>query len=99
MKSFSLALLLVVACNQHHTDPQSPTYMGDQVTPEDVVWTQLVNATANGATLTKSGGQPSADDAGGTSSKSLGAGDGWLEVTVGDTQAFRFVGFAQPHAG
>ncbi|MGZ3429633.1 MAG: hypothetical protein ACXVCV_23445, partial [Polyangia bacterium] len=64
-----------------------------------MVWTQLVNATTNGATLTKSGGQPWADDAGGTSSQSLGAGDGWLEVAVGDTQAFRFVGFAQTHAG
>ena len=74
-------------------------YSGDQVTPQDVVWTQLVNATASGATLTKSGGQPWADDAGGSSSQSLGAGDGWLEVTVADTQAFRFVGLAQAHAG
>jgi chitinase len=100
MKRFSLALLLVVACNQHQSQPQpTPNYSGDQVTPEDVVWTQLVNATASGPTLTKSGGQPWADDAGATSSQSLGSGDGWFEVTVGDTQTFRFVGFARAHAG
>jgi spore germination protein YaaH len=58
-----------------------------------------VNATAAGATITKSGGQPWADDAGGVSAQSLGAGDGWLEFTVGDTQPYRFVGLARPHAG
>jgi spore germination protein YaaH len=99
MKRFSLALLLAVACNQQHApNPTTPIYSDTQLIPEDVVWTALVNATANGATLTKSGGQPWADDAGGTSAQSIGAGDGWLEITVGDAQPFRFVGLARPHA-
>lgn len=65
----------------------------------DVVWTQLVNATASGNTLTKSGGRPYLDDAGAVSAQSLVAGDGALEFTVAETQAFRFVGLAAPHSG
>lgn len=100
MKRLSLCLLFFVACSRHSAPaPNGPTYGGDQLAAQDVVWTQLVNATANGATLTKSGGQPQFDDAGGVSAQSIGAGDGWLEVTVGDTQPFRMVGLALPHAG
>src|SRR4051794_2590329 len=100
MKKFSFALLLLAACSrQHAPDPATPTYGSNQLAPEDVVWTQLVNATAAGATITKSGGQPWTDDAGGVSAQSLGGGDGWLEFTVGDTQPYRFVGLARPHAG
>ncbi len=97
MKKFSLGLLLLAACGQRQT--ANPGYSGTAVTPQDVVWTQLVNATASGATVTRSGGQPQADDAGASSAQSLGAGDGWLEITVGDAQPFRFVGLARPHAG
>ncbi|MCA1664923.1 MAG: hypothetical protein LC659_11730, partial [Myxococcales bacterium] len=98
MKRFSLALLLAVACNHHSTKAPQPTYNGNQVTPAAVVWTQLVNATASGGTLTKSGGQPSLDDAGAVSAQSLGGGDGWLEFTVVDAQPYRVVGLARPHA-
>jgi spore germination protein YaaH len=98
MKIVSLSLLLLVAACSHHPDTQKPSTVTG-VTPQDVVWTQVVNATADGSTLTKSGGQPSADDAGGVSSLSLGASDGWLELTVVDTQAFRFVGLGRPHSG
>src|SRR3954466_543477 len=100
MKKFSLPCLVLVASSQHHAPTSGrPTYGGNQLAPEDVAWTQLVNATANGNTVTKSGGQPWADDAGGVSAQSLGGGDGWLEFAVGDTQPFRFVGLARPHAG
>src|SRR6185312_13259357 len=92
-------LLLVAACSRQTSSAPGPTYGGNQLAPEDVVWTQLVNATANGSTLTKSGGQPWADDAGGVSAQSLGGGDGWLEFTVGDGAPFRVVGLARPHMG
>ncbi len=100
MKRFSLAmaLALVAACSSKST-PTPSSYNGDALAPTDVVWTQLVNATASGNSITKSGGDPSLDDAGGVSAQSLGAGDGWLEVTVADPNAFRFVGLAHPHAG
>jgi spore germination protein YaaH len=59
----------------------------------------VTNATANGSTLVKSGGTPGLDDAGAVSAQELEAGDGWLEVTVAETQTFRFVGLAHPHSG
>ena len=100
MKKLSLCALLVVACSRQHAPaPGAPIYGGDALVPADVVWTQLVNASASGATITKSGGQPQFDDAGGVSAQSIGAGDGWLELTVGDAQPFRMVGLARPHAG
>ena len=101
MKTFSLFALLFAftACSKPHSTATPPSYGGDALVPEDVVWTQLTNATASGATLTKTGGQPQLDDAGGVSAQSIGAGDGWLELTVADTQPFRMVGLALPHAG
>ena len=98
MKRFSVAILLTVACS-HHSSPTPSSYSGDALAPVAVVWTQLVNATASGNSITKAGGDPSLDDAGGVSVQSLGAGDGWLDVTVSDASAFRFVGLAHPHSG
>lgn len=113
MKNSSMLLAFAVACSQHHVSPRPGTGgNGDApaapsgsglppavVTLEDVVWTQLVNATANGNSLTKSAGQPSLDDAGGTSAQSIDAGDGWLEITAVDNQLFRFVGLGRAHTG
>ena len=96
--ALGLALVGVVSCSSKHSSSPS-SYSSDALAPVDVVWAQLVNATASGGTITKSGGQPWADDAGGVSAQSIGDGDGWLEVTVADTAAFRFVGLAQPHTG
>ena len=56
MKKFSLACLVFVACSQQRSPTPAPIYGGNQLAPEDVVWTQLVNATANGSTLTKAAG-------------------------------------------
>jgi hypothetical protein len=94
-----MAFALLSACSSKSGQKPSPSYSGNSIAPVDVVWTQLVNASAAGNNITKSGGDPSLDDAGGISSQSLGAGDGWLEVTVADPNAFRFVGLAHPHAG
>jgi glycosyl hydrolase family 18 (putative chitinase)/purple acid phosphatase-like protein len=109
MKKFSVLIGLVVACSQHHAPapassgapaaPSGSNLPPAVVTAEDVVWTQLVNATANGNLLTKSGGQPWADDAGGESAQSIAAGDGWLEFAAVDNQLFRFVGIGRAHAG
>ena len=97
----ALAPLLAVACSSSHRSapPATPIYGGDQLSPVDVVWTQLVNATATGPTIAKSGGQAQLDDAGGASAQSITAGDGWLELTVGDPAPFRMAGLALPHAG
>jgi chitinase len=63
------------------------------------VWTQVVNATASGGTLTKSGGTGGAADAGGVTAQQLTSGDGYFEFTAGETELFRFAGLARPHAG
>src|SRR2546430_8177548 len=63
MKRISLALVFVAACSQHRSPaPQSPEYRNDVVAQKDVTWTQLVNATASGSAIVKSGGQPRAAD-------------------------------------
>ena len=96
-KNVSLcALLLLFGCSS--PSKTSPGYQAD-ATAADVVWTGLTNATASGSSLTKSGGQPWADDAGANSVQSIDAGDGWLEVTAAEVQAFRFVGLGRSHTG
>src|SRR5439155_16796520 len=100
MKRVSLAILFVAACSQHGSPApaESPQYRDDVVVQKDVTWTQLVNATATGSAITKSGGQPQVDDAGGVSTEAIGSGDGWLDVTVGDPAAFCFEGLERAHA-
>ncbi|MDB4971496.1 MAG: hypothetical protein JWN44_7185 [Myxococcales bacterium] len=100
MKSFSLAIVFLAACSQQRSpSPASPEFHNDVIVPQDVTWTQLVNATASGNSIVKSGGQPQVDDAGGVSIQSIASGDGWLEVTVSDAAAFRFVGLSRAHTG
>ncbi len=48
-----------------------------------VEWTNLVNATASGATVQKSGGCGTCADAGATSSGAIASGDGYAEFTPG----------------
>jgi spore germination protein YaaH len=97
MKTFSVLCLALSACSSFtSTSPSGPTKT-ESITPEDVVWTQLVHASASGGVLTKSGGQSGLDDSGAVSTQQLAAGDGWLSVTIDETSAFRFVGLARPH--
>ena len=47
-----------------------------------VVWTSIVNATASGNTLTKTGGCDGCGDAGGASQQTIASGDGAVEFSV-----------------
>jgi hypothetical protein len=58
-----------------------------------VQWTNLVNTSVNGATITKTGGEPWAEDAGAASAQSIASGDGTFQYTVDEVNNFRFVGF------
>jgi len=60
----------------------------------DLVWTELVNATVNGTTLTKTGGCDGCPDAGAVSDQEVTTGDGYLEFTVDETQKQRYVGLS-----
>jgi hypothetical protein len=50
--------------------------------PQPVVWTSLVNVTASGNTITKSGGCNGCWDAGAISQQTIAAGDGSVEFTI-----------------
>jgi chitinase len=75
------------------------TARADSLQAVNVTWTGLVNATASGATLTKSAGAAGVDDAGGNSAQTIASGDGYLQFGVTDTQSFRFVGLGKSHGG
>ncbi len=61
---------------------------------ENVVWTNLVNATATGNTLTKSSGCDGCDDAGATSQQQITSGDGYVEFTASETTTVRVIGLS-----
>jgi hypothetical protein len=63
--------------------------------PVGVVWTNVVNATADGSSLRKTGGCDGCDDAGATSQQQITSGDGYLTFTVSDPAPVRFVGLGQ----
>jgi hypothetical protein len=62
--------------------------------PVGVVWTNLVNATADGSSLRKTGGCDGCDDGGATSQQQITSGDGYLAFTVSDPAPLRFVGLS-----
>jgi hypothetical protein len=78
-------------------DP-APTLEPDPVptteSTTDLAWTELANATVNGTTLTKTGGCDGCADAGAVSDQEITSGDGYLELTVDETQKLRYVGIS-----
>jgi hypothetical protein len=82
-------------------DPEEPT--PDPVGPSDpaagIVWTELVNASVNGTTLTKTSGCDGCSDAGAVADQEITAGDGYLEITVDETQKMRYVGVSVGQQG
>lgn len=61
---------------------------------QNVVWTNLVNVTATGNSIQKTGGCDWCDDAGATSSQQIGSGDGYVEFTASETTTNRAVGLS-----
>ena len=66
--------------------------------PQPVTWTDLVNVTASGSSLQKTSGCDGCPDAGAVSQQQI-SGDGYLEFTVNETQAMRYVGLTHTHSG
>jgi len=60
--------------------PASPT----DSSAASMIWEQVVNAAANGNTLTKTGGCNGCADAGAASKQVISSGAGYMEMTVGD---------------
>ncbi len=68
-------------------------------TVTNLVWTELVNAAVSGTTLTKTGGCDGCSDAGAASQQEIASGDGYLELTVDETQKLRYVGLSVKQQG
>jgi hypothetical protein len=64
-----------------------------------VTWANLVNVTATGSVLEKTGGWDGVDDAGATSLQELTAGDGYVEFTVGEATTFWLAGLSHGNDG
>ena len=73
--------------------------VGDAVSQEQVVWADLVNASAAPGALRKAGGCDGCADAGGTSAQRLTEGNGYVEFTARETASLRFVGLTDETAG
>jgi hypothetical protein len=63
-------------------------------TGSSVVWTSLVNATASGGSLQKSGGCDGCDDAGAISQQQIASGNGAVSFTATETDKIRYVGLS-----
>jgi hypothetical protein len=59
-----------------------------------VVWTSLVNATASGGSLQKSGGCDGCDDSGAISQQQIASGNGAVSFTATETGTIRYVGLS-----
>src|SRR5438876_7839087 len=61
---------------------------------EAVLWTQLVNVTAEGSSLRKTAGCDGCEDAGAVSSQTITSGDGFVEFTASETTTIRVAGLS-----
>ena len=61
---------------------------------EPVIWINTVNVTANGNSLTKTGGVDRQWDAGAVSSQVLSSGDGFIQTIVAETTTNRMFGWS-----
>src|SRR5262249_23604305 len=69
------------------------------VVPQQVVWADLVNASAVPGAVRKAGGCDGCADAGATAAQRISGGDGCVEWIVRDTAALRFIGLTDETAG
>src|SRR5207249_3851228 len=73
--------------------PAPPAPDGGAAQP--VVWTNLVNVTANGNSVTKTSGCDGCNDAGAISQQKITAGDGYAQFAAGATGPLRMAGLTQ----
>ena len=73
--------------------------LGTPVSPQHVIWADLVNASAVPGAVRKAGGCDGCADSGATSAQRITGGDGYVEWTVRDVRPLRFVGLTDETAG
>src|SRR5439155_9409296 len=87
----STALRLVVSGDPSPPPPSPPPPSGGA---EAVLWTELVNVTAEGGSLRKTAGCEGCEDAGAVSSQTITSGDGFVEFTASETTTIRVAGLS-----
>ena len=78
---------------------QVATLYNSFVTSQPALWTNLVNATATGNSLQKTGGCDGCEDAGAVSAQEILSGNGSLTFTATETNTMRAAGFSSPGLG
>ncbi len=72
---------------------------GSGGSPQNVVWTSVVNATATGNSLQKTSGCGGCADAGALSQQQIASGNGYVQFTATETTMLRFVGLSRGATG
>jgi hypothetical protein len=72
---------------------------GGAVARSSVIWTQVINAVANGGSLQKTAGHGDTADSGGRSEQAITSGGGYMEFTVASANKTLFCGLASNASG
>jgi hypothetical protein len=75
-----------------HVIISRPPTVVHQVPVENVIWTNAVGVTPSGNSLSKPGGGSSDFNAGASSTRAIGSGDGFVEFTAPESTTDRIVG-------
>jgi hypothetical protein len=74
--------------------PSAPPPVSSAVGAQPVQWSTLINASANGNSVTKSGGCGGCSDSGAVSQQQIGSG-GYMEFTASETGSLRSIGLGE----
>jgi hypothetical protein len=80
------------------TSSSAPAPTQSTAAAQSVTWTNLVNVTADGSSVTKTKGCDGCNDAGAISQQQITAGDGYTQFTAGATGPLRIAGLTQSFA-
>jgi hypothetical protein len=80
------------------TSSSAPAPAQSTAAAQSVTWTNLVNVTADGNSVTKTKGCDGCNDAGAISQQQITAGDGYTQFTAGATGPLRIAGLTQSFA-
>ena len=69
------------------------------VAQQNVSWKDLVQVTATGNSLQKTGGCAGCQDAGAASNETIASGDGYIEFTATETNKLRQIGLSSSNPG
>jgi hypothetical protein len=75
----------------------APAVPGGSASP--VSWTDVVNASVIGNSLTKAGGCSGCPDAGAISAQSIASGNGYVEFSAAESGTLRFIGLSTGNSG